>query len=114
MRDAPNVPVGAGYNEAILPGPKLPASTSENASPTPKSRNSYTARPKEVAPASEQFVVVDVKEKNRIKDLPATPLGDVNTPNEGEYFDGTPSSPPKMGRRTSLMKRVRGVVKGTK
>jgi len=118
MRDSPNVPVG-NY-EAQVPVPPSPTSYESGYDSRPQNRqqNSFMGRfgaqPKEnISPTAETF--------DRGKNLPQTP-----TPYEGQdgvdYFDGdvggsngyNTSPGGGMGRKTSILNKVKGVVRGPK
>lgn len=130
MRDSPNVPV-AEYEtgEYMSPSPhNLKASYSApGGRPSHRTRDSFLGRfvggtrkgdPKEIFyPTGENF--------DQTKDLPATPYGSGNTPTTAaeqdslDYFaDQGPSSRYGVtpgggpGRTTSIMRRVKGVVRG--
>ncbi|KAJ3488043.1 hypothetical protein NLJ89_g11655 [Agrocybe chaxingu] len=102
MRDAPNVPVGPDYEQ-----PPSPTSPTEPARPTHRPQNSTV-------------VLIETNQNN--KELPPPPPNNETTP-PGEYhstgyFDtpgGSGTSPGGgLGRKTSLMKKVGRVVRGTK
>lgn len=119
MRDSPNVPVD--FHE----GDEPPSPNAEMYQPPPRpthrSHNSFLGRfangTNGVRPASDEtYVYVD--DARREKRLPATP-GTTRTPSHEDkrgYFDGTPTSPGSggLGRKTSLLKKVKGVVRGPK
>ncbi|KAI0068456.1 hypothetical protein BV25DRAFT_587746 [Artomyces pyxidatus] len=135
MRDAPNVPVAYSDMGAPAPGNEAPSPTSSGESagaaqyatrPTHRSQNSFLGRlglhgRENVSPTSEAYVYV---EDPKTKDLPATPHSPhYRTPsgeNEREYFEardgsGAATTPGGgLGRKTSLMKKVKGVVRGGK
>ncbi|KAF8592036.1 hypothetical protein K439DRAFT_1610865 [Ramaria rubella] len=126
MRDAPNVPVT--YNEddepsespnTDSPPESFESATTPPARPTHKHQTSFLGRFRSpggaggggvtttspVSDSSERsadFVYVD---DNREKDLPAPP---------GDYFGDAISSGHGLGRKTSLMKRFKGVRRATK
>jgi hypothetical protein len=98
--------------------------------PTHRTQNSFLGRfaqgqgkaPNQPQPTSpvEPFVLIEATPHNN-KDLPAPPPAlEESGSGSGEYFDqqgGTGSSPPSgtgVGRRSSLMKKVGRVVRGTK
>ncbi|KAI0053318.1 hypothetical protein FA95DRAFT_1552358, partial [Auriscalpium vulgare] len=123
MRDAPNVPVGAYDDMAIneAPSPTSSGESAGHARPTHRSQNSFLGRlgmgRENVSPTSESYVyVADPK----MKDLPATPNGPPAADNDRGYFDardgtGAVTSPGGgLGRKTSLMRKVKGVVRGGK
>lgn len=117
MRDAPNVPVPADFDE-----PPSPSSSPQDAStrPTYRAQNSFlgklnsSSKP-DPQTSTEPFVYIDAHTN---KDLPATPGAQENGP--AGYFDGTngsatPASPGGgLGRKASLMKKVGRVVRGTR
>ncbi|KAH8102580.1 hypothetical protein BXZ70DRAFT_905901 [Cristinia sonorae] len=137
MRDSPNVPVN--YEEMNGSDQDAMASSAENGvakatRPTHRSQNSFLGRlgrganvpSKEgTSPTSdsEQFVYVDATARARKdKSLPATPPVKGGTPpgeNVDGYFDssefgGYAGSPGGgLGRKASLLKKMKGVVKGT-
>ncbi|KAI0778281.1 hypothetical protein BD413DRAFT_465919 [Trametes elegans] len=130
MRDAPNVPVGH-YEEDdgrrdLSPGPsgKRPPTTRRAlpqgqppARPTHRSQASYPGRYRanQSSPSDEAFVYVDHVPMKKEKSLP-TPPKDSYSPNETStgYFDSEMGAGggAGLGRKTSLLKKVRGVVKG--
>lgn len=131
MRDSPNVPVGQydednGRRRDESPGGKRPIATRASLSqgqaygrPVHRSQASYPGRygrsNGQTSPSDEAFVYVDHVPLKKDKSLP-TPPKDGYTPNENSngYFDSEPSagSGAGLGRKTSLLKKVRGVVKG--
>lgn len=137
MRDSPNVPVNYEEMNGGSDQDPSPPSSAENGAakptrPTHRSQNSFLGRlgrganvpSKEgISPTSEseQFVYVDDPARVRKdKSLPATPPVKGSTPPEeyaDGYFDsnagGYPGSPGGLGRKTSLLKKMKGVVKGT-
>ncbi|KAH7913016.1 hypothetical protein BJ138DRAFT_1171582 [Hygrophoropsis aurantiaca] len=137
MRDAPNVPVG--YDEGIEPSsPVSPDGQYSSTRPTHRPQNSFLGRfgngatgaggrgnlkenTSPISDNSEAYVYVD--EPRREKRLPATPYapGTTRTPSGEDgrngYFDGTPGSPGGgggLGRKTSLLKKVKDAVRGPK
>jgi hypothetical protein len=137
MRDSPNVPLG--YDDEI---PTSPTRTDQHQSTprlTHRPQNSFLGRfaggngvitdrrgnikenASPVLDNSESYVYID--EPRREKQLPATPYAPatVRTPSgEGRHvdYDGRPGSPPGsgpgLGRKTSLLKKVKDVVRGPK
>jgi len=127
MRDSPNVPMG-NYEETeqIPPSPtsaENPYSVSAPMRPANRQKDSFLGRfggnqPKEnISPTSDSF--------DQSKELPATPLdrNDGTTPIADQdtlgYFDeriggSTEYSSPNGGRRTAILRRVKGVVRGSK
>lgn len=114
MRDAPNVP-----SVNPLPEEVSPSSSTESAPRSSHrhqaSRNGDARGADSTSPnpeGSDAFVYIDDPKRRGDKDLPITP--GTSGAEYGDYFD-TPSSPGGgLGRRTSLMKKVRGVVRGGK
>ncbi|CAA7258682.1 unnamed protein product [Cyclocybe aegerita] len=126
MRDAPNVPVGPDYEQ-----PPSPTSPTDPARPTHRSQNSFLGRfagggpkasqaPPMTTTATEPFVLIETNQNN--KELPPPPPNNETTP-PGEYYStgyfdtpgGSGTSPGGgLGRKTSLMKKVGRVVRGTK
>lgn len=132
MRDAPNVPVSADYDYDQQPplSPPLPADITNNNRPTHRPQNSFLGRlagnnrpnqPQGDAERAEPFVFIDAHtNRDNNKDLPLPPSisEDPSTSGEG-YFDsqgsnGAGSPGGGLGRKTSLMKKVGRVVRGTK
>ncbi|KAF8971390.1 hypothetical protein BDZ97DRAFT_1651125 [Flammula alnicola] len=133
MRDSPNVPVAPDYEQAAPPSPSSPTDPSR---PTHRSQNSFlgrfgggggggggaAARTHQAAYTSEPFVFIETTHNN--KDLPLPPsMEETQQSASGEGHShsdsqgGTGSSPPTgggLGRKTSLMKKVGRVVRGTK
>ncbi|KAH7883523.1 hypothetical protein F5I97DRAFT_1526133 [Phlebopus sp. FC_14] len=135
MRDSPNVPVG--HDEGIDPPSPTSGERFQPVSrPTHRPQNSFLGRfaggngvqserrgnAKEntspLSDTSEAYVYIEDPRKE--KQLPATPraLGTARTPSGEDkhaYFDGTPGSPGSgggLGRKTSLLKKVKDVVRG--
>ncbi|ETW87419.1 hypothetical protein HETIRDRAFT_407073 [Heterobasidion irregulare TC 32-1] len=129
MRDSPNVPVG--FDDLGTPasgnGEQSPTSSNESAGgaqysrPTHRTQNSLLGRlggrpgRENVSPSAEAYVYV---EDPKMKELPVTP-GSPHPNHDRGYFDGQPASAPGaspagLGRKTSLLKKVKGVVKGAK
>lgn len=130
MRDAPNVPVG--YDEGAANGEASPTSSSEghavpsSGRPTHRTQNSILGRfgrpgrEDNLSPASDRSEPFIYVEDPKDKELPATPYGHAQAQHPG-YFDDYPVSGPAvspgganggLGRKTSLMNRVKGVVRG--
>jgi len=83
MRDSPNVPVGFDERDEPTDG-------------------RFTRGGRGSTSPVEQYTYIN----DRAKELPPTPV----SPRDG-YFDGAASSPPAgLGRKTSILKRVKGVV----
>ncbi|TFK41229.1 hypothetical protein BDQ12DRAFT_431034 [Crucibulum laeve] len=126
MRDAPNVPVSADYDQP--PSPSSPSEQSyPNGRPTHRPQNSFLGRfggqkgnQAATAAASdkpEPFVFIETQNN---KDLPATPGGGPTPPTAEPlgYFDstqqnGNATASSGLGRKQSLMKKVGRVVRGT-
>ncbi|THH34141.1 hypothetical protein EUX98_g156 [Antrodiella citrinella] len=135
MRDSPNVPVNYDEVNGGFEDPAF-ASAAENGVPKPtrpthRSQNSFLGRlgrganvpTKEgISPTSdsEQFVYVDDPTRaGKDKSLPATPPvsgGQYPYETDDGFFDspggGYATSPGGLGRKTSLLKKMKGVVKG--
>ncbi|KAI0375097.1 hypothetical protein BV20DRAFT_934049 [Pilatotrama ljubarskyi] len=117
MRDAPNVPVGQ-YDEDDNRGREQSPGSSASARPTHRSHASYAGRNgrSQSSPSDEAYVYVDHVPMKKEKSLPTPPSKDgyMPTENANGYFDSEPSngSGTGLGRKTSLLKKVRGVVKG--
>lgn len=138
MRDAPNVPVSSAdydYEHQAPPpqSPPLPAEYANGNRPTHRPQNSFLGRlaggnrpnqyPQgEVTPSAEPFVFIDAHtNRDNNKDLPLPPQMNEDPSTSGEgYFDysqgsnGVGSPGGGLGRKTSLMKKVGRVVRGTK
>lgn len=137
MRDSPNVPVG--HDDGEKPPSPTPADQYQSATRlTHRPQNSFLGRfaggngistdrrgnlKENTSPTSdnsETYVYIDDPRKE--KQLPATPYAPVTarTPSgEDRYadYDGTPRSPGSgagLGRKTSLLKKVKDVVRGPK
>lgn len=131
MRDAPNVPVG--YDDAAFANDDgSPTSSSEghavpsSGRPTHRTQNSILGRfgrpgrDDNMSPTSDRSEPFVYVEDPKDKELPATPYGQAQAQQAG-YFDDYPVGAPavspggangSLGRKTSLMKRVKGVVRG--
>jgi hypothetical protein len=127
MRDSPNVPINYEDTEQIPPSPtsaENPYSVSAPTRPANRQKDSFLGRfgggnqPKEnISPTSDSF--------DQSKELPATPF-DRNggtTPLADQdalgYFDeriggSAEYSSPNGGKRTAILRRVKGVVRGSK
>lgn len=112
MRDSPNVPVG--FDDRLdTPADSVPSPTSSTESAGHGRQvhrrgesilGRFTRGRGDTSPASPiEPVYVD----DRTKDLPATPISPVN-----RYSDGPSSPGAGLGRTTSILKKVRGVVRG--
>ncbi|KAG9314311.1 hypothetical protein JVU11DRAFT_5100 [Chiua virens] len=133
MRDSPNVPVG--YDDVGKPpSPTVPDQYQSGARPTHRSQNSFLGRfagntdrrgnmKENMSPMSdnsETYVYIDDPRKE--KQLPAPPHAPATsrTPSgEDRYadYDGMPGSPGSgagLGRKTSLLKKVKDAVRGPK
>ncbi|KAG6842265.1 hypothetical protein C0991_000235 [Blastosporella zonata] len=104
MRDAPNVPVGADYDQ-----PPSPTESSAAQRPTHRSQNSFLGRFRTPNPPSEPFVYI---EQNN-KELPPPPRNE-SPPDATNYFDSPNHASPGVARKTSLMKKVGRVVGRTR
>ncbi|KIJ68517.1 hypothetical protein HYDPIDRAFT_106715 [Hydnomerulius pinastri MD-312] len=138
MRDSPNVPVG--YDEGESPPSPTSGEHYQPASrPTHRSQNSFLGRfaggngaigerrgnmkenASPMSDTSEAYVYIDDPRRDKEKQLPATPYAPASTRTpSGEdkygYFDGTPGSPGGggLGRKASLLKKVKDAVRGPK
>lgn len=126
MRDAPNVPATPDY---VPSSPVSPTDPSYGERPTHKSQGSFLGFGRSGAPptprepafqqqqASEPFVLIE-PQAHHDKDLPRPPAMDENSNTRSREYDngGVPTSPGGggLGRKTSLMKKVGRVVRGTK
>ncbi|EGN91576.1 hypothetical protein SERLA73DRAFT_192246 [Serpula lacrymans var. lacrymans S7.3] len=135
MRDAPNVPIG--YEEATGPLSVENSSTVLHGRPTHRTHNSFLGRftgvgvtgsrthPQDnsspTSDSSDVYVYIDGPRKE--KQLPETPHIDADScvrSSENEidgFFDGvssSPGSPTGLGRKTSLLKKVKDAVRGNK
>ena len=126
MRDAPNVPVGPDYDEP----PTSPTSPIDSTSPRPTHRpqSSFLGRFSSATRAN-QLPVGEVLEKRepyvfieQTKELPVLPSS-TSSPGEDVPFQSYPesqmgatSSSPndRLGRKTSIIKKVGRVVRGAK
>ena len=110
MRDSPNVPVG--FDERDVPTDGAPSPTFSTESYHPPAHHyrdsllgRFTRSGRGDTSPVEPYIYID----DRAKELPPTPGSPL-----GGYFD-TPNTPGGgLGRRTSLLKRVKGVVRGGK
>jgi hypothetical protein len=126
MRDAPNIPISDDSPAPSSPTSFESANTAGGAQPnvvrpTHRSQHSFLGRfaggrTKDNLGATsenpEAFVYIE-DSRNQNKDLPPPPplpVGDIERSNEVDAGPLTPG----LGRKGSLLKRVRGVVKGTK
>lgn len=129
MRDSPNVPVNyeevTGSDQDPSQGSSAENAATKPVRPTHRSQNSFLGRLGRGVPSkegtsptseSEQFVYVAPTRVRKDKSLPATPPVNGNTPpgeySDGGYFEGYPASPGGLGRKASLLKKMRGVVRG--
>lgn len=118
MRDSPNVPVDSDYQSA----PGTPDGDEPRASrPTHRTQNSFLGRFNKPESPTEPFILVDAQTN---KNLPSVPYGGTpgspSSPRD-DYFDRANGSrdtqspgavgSPGLGRKTSLMKRMKGVVR---
>ncbi|KAJ7783717.1 Pal1 cell morphology protein-domain-containing protein [Mycena maculata] len=125
MRDSPNVPVGGGADDESAP------ETANGERPTHRSQNSFLGRfangrtqtnTTNMSPTSENSEsYVFIEPKTASKDLPPTPgSGRSTSPPENGYFEEPEAAPSNggggggLGRKTSLMKKVGRVVRGTR
>lgn len=127
MRDSPMVPPLYDDQVGIAEHDDSPPSSAENAGgaqgqyapqrPTHRSQNSFLGRfgggprgPKDLpSPSEEAFVYVEEPPSGRReKSLPRPPTSPQD-PGSDTYFDGANGG---LGRKTSLLRKVKGVVKG--
>ncbi|KDR84918.1 hypothetical protein GALMADRAFT_51524 [Galerina marginata CBS 339.88] len=123
MRDAPNVPAGPDYDQHPPASPSSPTEPMHSARPTHRPQNSFLGRfggnnraNHAPTPAAEPFVFIETG-NSKEKDLPAPPPVSEAQAVPEDYFDGHASSGGGgggLGRKTSLMKKVGRVVRGTK
>ncbi|KAG8805588.1 hypothetical protein FRC17_005444, partial [Serendipita sp. 399] len=109
MRDSPNVPVD--YDDT--PTNDQSGSSSENHNgattrPTHRTQNSVLGRPGNKSPTSPGFNGISVGDTTGEKALPGVPPSASPRDELGGYFDRG------LGRKTSIMQKVRGVVVGKK
>jgi len=142
MRDNPNIPVGHDEDGHALERDPSPPSSTENSAathasaparvysrPTHRPQNSFLGRfgrgantPRGDTGANaldDAYVYVeDPVLPNKNKSLPATPPiktgGSPPEEDAGGYFDAPSSPRDGLGRKTSLLKKVKGVVKNAK
>ncbi|KAJ7092662.1 Pal1 cell morphology protein-domain-containing protein [Mycena epipterygia] len=126
MRDAPNVPVNDAQDPAVeAANGDRPTHRSQNSFLGRFANNGRTPAPTNMSPtseASESYVFIEPK--SGAKDLPPTPGSAPPTtpddPHGNDYFDDPDSTPVSggggggLGRKTSLMKKVGRVVRGTR
>jgi hypothetical protein len=122
MRDSPNVPMG-NYEETeqIPPSPTSAENSYSVSAPTRpvnRQKDSFLGRfgggNQNISPTSDSF--------DQSKDLPATPFDRNNGTTDQDalgYFDeriggSTEYSSPNGGKRTAILRRVKGVVRGSK
>ncbi|KAI9462492.1 hypothetical protein BJY52DRAFT_1257264 [Lactarius psammicola] len=110
MRDSPNVPVGFDERDAPTDGAPSPTSSTEShRRPAHRYRDSllgrFTRSGRGDTSPVEPYIYID----DRAKELPATPTSPV-----GGYFDSANTPGGGLGRKASLLKRVKGVVRGGK
>ncbi|KAH8977276.1 hypothetical protein EDB92DRAFT_2008462 [Lactarius akahatsu] len=111
MRDSPNVPVGFDERDAPTDGAPSPTSSTEShRHPAHRHRDSLLGRFTRGGRGDTSPVEPYVYIEDRAKELPPTP----SSPGVGGYFDGANTPGGGLGRKVSLMKRVRGVVRGGK
>ena len=128
MRDSPNVPVGPDDEQP--PSPSSP--TDAYSRPTHRSQNSFLGRfggtPRganqpPVAEKPEPYVFIEPQTGQTNKELPVLPTSTFapgeDVPHQSYHenqMSATSSSPPgdRLGRRTSIMKKVGRVVRGAK
>ena len=128
MRDQPNVPVDAVMQGGDEPSPP---SSIENYTegprsgrPTHRQQNSFFGRfggrnnsngPVSPTESSEHYVYVERSTQNKALPPPPRPIDTPTSPygnDKDGYFEGPGSPGAGLGRKTSLLKRVKGVVRG--
>jgi Pal1 cell morphology protein len=130
MRDSPNVPVGPDYDQPPSPSSPTEANSIPNGTrPTHRSQNSFLGRfggasranqppVPEKSEKPEPYVFIEPQTN---KELPVLPTS-TSAPGENIPFEGYPesqmgathSSPERLGRKPSLMRKVGRVVRGAK
>ena len=127
MRDSPNVPVGPDYDLPPLPASPTDAHSPDGSRPTHRSQNSFLGRfgsssranQSPVTEKPEPFIFIEAQTNKELPVLPpstSSPDDDIPSPIYPESQMATPSSPPgeRLGRKTSIMKKVGRVVLGAK
>ena len=114
MRDSPNVPVGPDYDEP----PPSPSSPTDAYSPRPshRSQNSFLGRFGGAPRVAEEDPYVFIEPLTN-KELPGLPTPTVDVPSQSyseTQMGATSSSPDRLARKTSIMKKVGRVVRGAK
>jgi hypothetical protein len=121
MRDSPNVPVGPDYDLPPLPASPTDAYSPDGPRPTHRPQTSFlgrfgnTSRGNQSPVAAEPFIFIEAQ----TKELPVLPAS-TSSPDDDivhpESQIAAPSSPPgeRLGRKTSIMKKVGRVVRGAK
>ena len=108
MRDSPNVPVGFDDRDAPTDGAPSPTSSTEShRRPSHRHRDSFLGRFTRSGRGDTSPVEPYVYIEDRTKELPPTPVSPM-----GGYFDPANSPGGGLGRKTSILKRVKGVVRG--
>lgn len=121
MRDNPMVPPLDDPSSDQDPSPPSSTEQSGASRPTHKSQNSFLGRfggaprgSKDIpSPSDEQFVYVDDPAgRRREKSLPRPPTSPRDVGPDGYFDQGYGSAGGGLGRKASLLKKVKGVVKG--
>lgn len=121
MRDAPNIPVGAEYEQPPSPNSPLdhPMSSANAIRPAHRSQNSFLGRfggkaPPQAADRSEPFLLIDPQPSNN-KDLPPPPPLGLTSSGDSTQGGAAPEfGAPGINRKTSIMKKMGRVVRGNK
>ncbi|KAJ3573677.1 hypothetical protein NP233_g2296 [Leucocoprinus birnbaumii] len=119
MRDAPNVPVGAEYEQPPSPNSPLdqPVTSANPTRPTHRPQNSFLGRfggkaPPQSPDKSEPFLLIDPQPSNNKELPPPPPLGPTSSTESAP-----PGTNPEFGginRKTSIMKKMGRVVRGNR
>ncbi|KAF7797752.1 hypothetical protein EIP86_008952 [Pleurotus ostreatoroseus] len=127
MRETPNVPPMQDDQAGMYEQDPSSPSSAENAGgshaqyaqrPTHRSQNSFLGRfggrrKDQLSPTDEAFVYVEPQPTRREKSLPAPPTRNGgSSSSEYQQEDYFTEGSGNLGRRTSLLKKVKGVVKG--
>lgn len=120
MRDSPNVPVTSEYDQPSSPNSAFdqPYSPTQPTRPSHKSQNSFLGRfgnkaQPQSADKPEPFVLIEPLPSSN-KDLPPAPTMNVTSSGESAQHGSPEFGSPGIGRKTSLMKKVGRVVRGTR
>lgn len=131
MRDAPNVPVGPDYDPPPSPSSSPTDAYSPNGPrPTHRSQNSFlgrfggASRANQSPPATEKlekpepYIFIEAQTNKELPILPTSTTLDEHIPSqvypETQLAASSSSPTERLGRKTSIMKKVGRVVRGTK